>query len=75
MLSSMTKRGRYLWLGVIGVIGALLALGAWHDSLGQDGDNQGGFVIVLLFFLILLLIYVPVGVRSLTALFRRSKPS
>jgi len=70
----MTKRGRYIWLGVFGVIGALLAWGAWHQSPGQDSDNQGGYAIVLLFFLILLLIYVPLGVRSLIALFRRSKP-
>ncbi|HEX8339938.1 MAG TPA: hypothetical protein VF624_03420 [Tepidisphaeraceae bacterium] len=70
----MTKRGRYIWLGVFGAVGAFLAWGAWHQSPGQDPDNQGGYAIVLLFFLILLLIYVPLGVRSLIGLFRQSKP-
>ena len=69
----MTKRARYIWLGVFGVIGAVLALGAWHQSPGEDSDNQGGYAIVLLFFLILLLIYVPRGVRALIGMFRRSK--
>jgi hypothetical protein len=71
----MTKRSRYIWLGVIAAIGAILALGAWHQSPGQDPDNQGGYAIVLLFFVILILIYVPLGVRSLVALFRQSKPA
>jgi hypothetical protein len=73
--ASMTKRGRYIWLGVFAVIGAMLAWGAWHPSPGQDPDNQGGYAIVLLFLMILPLIYLPLGVRWLIALFRRSKPA
>ncbi len=71
----MTKRGRYIWLGVFGVIGAVLAWGAWHQSPGQDPDNQGGYAIVLLFFLILMFIYVPVVMRSISARLRRRSPS
>jgi hypothetical protein len=71
----MTNRGRYIWLGVFGVIGAVLAWGAWHQSPGQDPDNQGGYAIVLLFFLILLFIYVPVVMRSIAARLRRRTPS
>jgi hypothetical protein len=71
----MTKRGRYIWLGVFGVIGAVLAWGAWKQSPGQDPDNQGGYAIVLLFLLILLFIYVPVVMRSIRARLRHRTPS
>jgi hypothetical protein len=71
----MTNRGRYIWLGVFGVIGAILAWGAWHQSPGQDSDNQGGYVIVLLFFLVMLFIYVPVVMRSIGARLGRRRTS
>jgi hypothetical protein len=67
----MTKRGRYISLGIFAVIGMVLAWGAWHKSPGKDADNQGGYAIVLLFFLILLFIYVPVLMRSIAARLRR----
>jgi ABC-type transporter Mla subunit MlaD len=61
----MRNRSRYIWLGVIAVIGAILVLGAWNQSPGEDPNNQGGYVIALLFFLILLFIYVPLAMRSI----------
>lgn len=71
----MTKRGRHLWLGVFAVIAALLAWGAWHQSPGEDPDNQGGYAIVLLLFVILLFIYVPVAMRAIGARLRRRPAS
>ena len=68
----MTKRGRYIWLGAFGVVGSLLAWGAWHQSPGEDPDNQGGYAIVLLFFVILLFIYVPIALRAVGG--RRRRP-
>ena len=69
----MTKLARHIWLALIGLIGAILALGAWNSAPGEDPDNQGGYAIVLLFFLVLLFIYIPVIMRSIAALRRRSE--
>jgi hypothetical protein len=63
----VSKRGRYIWLGVIGVLSAFLAWGAWQQSPGEDPDNQGGFVFVLLVLLILLFIYVAAAYRGIDA--------
>ena len=71
----MTRRARHIWLALIGLIGAILALGAWDSSPGRDPDNQGGYVIALLFFLVLLFIYVPVLMRSIAARLRRRSES
>jgi hypothetical protein len=61
----MSRRGRYIWLGVIGAVSAFLAWGAWHVPPGVDEDNQGGFVFVLLVLLILLFIYVAAASRAI----------
>jgi hypothetical protein len=71
----MTRRARHIWLALIGLIGAILALCARDTSPGQDPDNQGGYVIALLFFLVLLFIYVPVLMRSIAARLRRRTES
>jgi hypothetical protein len=31
----MTRRARYIWLALFGLIGAILALGAWDSSPGH----------------------------------------
>lgn len=67
----MTKRTRYIWLAIIALIGGILAVGAWGGS--PDHDNQGSYVLVLLFFLILLFIYVPVVMRAIGARLRRHR--
>jgi hypothetical protein len=67
----MTKRARYTWLIGFAVVGTVFALGAWHQSPGEDTDNQGGFVLVLLAFVVLLLIYVPLTLRMIGGMFRR----
>ncbi len=47
----MTKRNRHRWLAFIAVVGVFLAWGAWSERRGQDPDNQGGYVDVLLFLI------------------------
>jgi uncharacterized membrane protein YozB (DUF420 family) len=59
----MSKRTRYIWLATIAVIGGILAIGAWQNA---ESDNQGGYVVVLIFFVVLLFIYVPLAMRSIT---------
>jgi heme/copper-type cytochrome/quinol oxidase subunit 2 len=67
----MSNRARYIWLAFFAIVGTFLAIGAWHQSPGEDPDNQGGYALVFLFFVILLSIYVPVIMRTLAARFRR----
>jgi hypothetical protein len=69
--AAMTKRSHIIFLSVIAVIGIVLAIGAWHQSPGEDPDNQGGYAIVLLLFVVMLFVYVPVGMRWLGARLRR----
>jgi hypothetical protein len=63
----MSKRSQYIWLGIFAVVGCVLALGAWQHTPGDDPDNQGGYLIVLILFLVMLFMYVPVLVRWLGA--------
>ncbi len=69
----MSKRIRYTWLIIIGVVGGFLAIGAWDQSPGQDPDNQGGYVLVFLFFIVLLCVYVSTAMRAIGARFRKSR--
>jgi hypothetical protein len=71
----MNRRARHIWLALIALVGAIVTLCARDPSPGQGSDNQGGYVIALLFFLVLLFIYVPVLMRSIAARFRRRSES
>jgi hypothetical protein len=71
----MARRTRYISLVVLTLLAGFLAAGALRDSPGQDPDNQGGYLIVLLLFLVLLFMYVPLVMRSIAARLHRTGSS
>jgi hypothetical protein len=48
----MTRRARYILLGLFIAAAVFLAIGAWQSKPGEDPDNQGGATFALLGLLI-----------------------
>ena len=53
----MKPRSRYRLLIVIGILGAMLARGAWKGVTAESPNNQGGALFGLFFLLIVVCMY------------------